>query len=75
MPASWQARRPSAAYWLFELSPVAGPSFIFLTGILLRTFGFSFLPGVPNSRASRETGVLATSFTGGTSFTYADGSP
>src|SRR6185436_13016385 len=77
MPASWQARSPSAAYWLLELSPVAGPSFIFLTVILLRTFGFSFVSETPKSRAPPSFGFapLATSFDGGTSLTCADGSP
>src|SRR5205809_7328421 len=72
IPASWQARRPSAAYWLLELSPVGGPSFIFLTGILLRTFGFSFEVETLKSRAFASFGLLpdATSFAGGgTSFT------
>src|SRR4029453_2904773 len=50
IPASWHARRPSAAYWEFELSPPAMPSRVFLTGILRTTFGFSFAPGGVNSR-------------------------
>src|SRR5262245_24613897 len=77
MPESWQARRPSAAYWLLELSPVAGPSFNFLTVILLRTFGFSFAVDTLKSRAlSLGFGADATSFAGGgTSFTWGEGSP
>src|SRR5881392_2879555 len=65
MPASWQERRPRAAYWLLELSPVAGPSFIFLTGILVFTFGFSLRPGWPNSRTlSRGWAGVATAVDG-----------
>src|SRR5437773_7794957 len=54
IPASWQARRPSAAYCELELSPVGGPSRFFSTGILLTTLGFCRSPGA-RSRAALAT--------------------
>jgi hypothetical protein len=42
IPDSEQARRPRAAYCEFELSPEAGPAFVFWTGMNRTTFGLAF---------------------------------
>ena len=50
MLASWQARRPSEAYWLFELSPAAPVCLLWVTRIAFA--GFFLGPSVlaPKSR-------------------------
>src|SRR5439155_11511008 len=77
MPASKQARSPSAASCVFELSPVAGPSFIFLIGTCWTILGFTRSPGgAPNSFGPAFS--VATDFAGlgtVTSFTNSDGFP
>ncbi len=78
IPASWQARRPSAAYCEFELSPPAGPSRIFLTGIFRTTLGFVRATVLPGLGFGFVPPPLATSRPAppvGVSLTNADGSP
>jgi hypothetical protein len=78
MPASKQARMPSAAYCVFELSPVAGPSFCFLIGIFRTTFGFTF--SVPPKSRVPVTGFAFSGLSSdatpvGTSFGATVGEP
>ena len=58
MPASKQARRPSAAYCELELSPSAGPSRVFRAINLRTTLGRTRRPSA-SSFAAVGTGGLA----------------
>src|SRR3954468_17598063 len=66
MPASWQARSPSAAYWALELSPTGGPWRFFSTGVLWTTLGFwrspatGSLPLATAARTPPPVGVPST---------------
>src|SRR5579862_552198 len=67
-PASKQARSPRAAYWVLELSPLSGPSFIFLTATCWSTLGLPSLARVtpgpaappPEATALGELGTLTS---------------
>src|SRR5579872_2406862 len=58
-PESKQARRPSAAYWELELSPLSGPSFIFFTATCCRILGFPSLAVAPPGPALPPPEVTA----------------
>src|SRR5258708_38232617 len=63
MPASWQARMPSAAYWVLELSlRCAGPSFFLVSLILFLTSGLPL--GSPTSTVFGLAPPEATSLLG-----------